>query len=38
MGHEFEYHTLSNELPEGVIAAYDGMKIALNNEKQGKNG
>jgi phosphoribosyl 1,2-cyclic phosphate phosphodiesterase len=29
MSHEFEYDRLSNELPSGVVAAYDGMLIEL---------
>lgn len=29
MAHEFEYDRLSNELPTGVVAGYDGMVIEL---------
>jgi phosphoribosyl 1,2-cyclic phosphate phosphodiesterase len=29
MGHEFDYGRLSNELPSGVVAGYDGMVIKI---------
>jgi len=30
MGHELDYDKLSNELPEGIVPAYDGMEIELS--------
>jgi len=29
MGHELDYDTLSKELPESVVPAYDGMELEL---------
>ncbi len=30
MGHELEYDKLKSELPDGIVPAYDGMEVELN--------
>ncbi len=29
MGHEVDYDTLLNELPDNIVPAYDGMEVEL---------